>query len=178
MTTIDRRTLPTPTTTRSLLRAGIAWATLVTAVCSGCSEEPSQGLPERQPEAPTAATVETQTESHAKAPARRTPAPGDFREAVRKHLESDPEWQYDLEEPTEASVGPLQLDRIHEEVRATEGGRRVVCVDFKAADGALYDVDFYVTSETDGNFVEDVILHSVGSEDVLPERRAELDRER
>ncbi len=176
MTTIDRRQLPAPA--RTLLRAGIAWATLLTAVSTGCSEESSEGLPESQPGAQTAAQVETRSESPAKVPARGTPAPGDSQKAVRQHLETDVEWQYDLEEPEGETTGPLQLDRIHEEVRTTEAGRQVVCVDFKAADGVDYDVDFYLTSEPDGSFVEDIIVHKVSGEEVLPERRAELDRQR
>jgi hypothetical protein len=75
-------------------------------------------------------------------------------------------------------VGPLHLDRIHEEVRTTEAGRQVVCVDFKTADGTLYDVDFYMAIETDGSVVEDVVVHKVGGEEALPERRAELERQR
>jgi hypothetical protein len=148
--------------------------TLLTAVSTGCGEESSKS----QPEAQTAARVETRSESHAKVPARRTPTPGDSQKAVRQHLESDAEWQLDLEEPDGEAVGPLHLDRIHEEVRTTEAGRQVVCVDFKAADGTLYDVDFYMTIETDGSVVEDVVVHKVGGEEALPERRAELERQR
>jgi hypothetical protein len=32
--------------------------------------------------------------------------------------------------------------------------------------------------ETDGSVVEDVAVHKVGGEQALPERRAELDRQR
>ena len=74
-------------------------------------------------------------------------------------------------------MDPLELSRIHEEVRTTDNGRRVVCVDFRTADGALYDVDFYVTSEPDGYFIDDIIVHMAGGEAVLVERRAEVDLE-
>jgi hypothetical protein len=74
----------------------------------------------------------------------------------------------------------LAFDHVHEGVKATEGGRHVVCVDFKGADGTVYDVDFYVDrGESSADLVvEDAVIHKVGGKNVLPDtRRAELDRE-
>jgi hypothetical protein len=101
---------------------------------------------------------------------------------VRQHLETDAWWQGDLEEPDGERAGTLSFDRVHEEIRGTEAGHYVVCVDFHAADGTVYDVDFYMASEINFDeevvvhFVDDVVVHKVGGEDVLSERRRELDR--
>ena len=74
----------------------------------------------------------------------------------------------------------LVFDHVHDGVKETSGGRQVVCVDFKSAEGTVYDVDFYVDrGDASGELlVEDAVVHKVGGENVLPDaRRAELDRE-
>ncbi len=45
----------------------------------------------------------------------------------------------------------------------TAGGRQVVCVDFQASDGTVYDVDFYLYrgASTDAFIVEDTVVHKV-----------------
>ena len=73
----------------------------------------------------------------------------------------------------------LAFDYVHDGVHATDGGRQVVCVDFKSASGDLYDVDFYVDDAegSDALVVEDAVIHKLNGESVLPAaRRAELDR--
>lgn len=73
---------------------------------------------------------------------------------------------------------PIQLtfDHVHDGVETTPGGRQVACVDFRAADGILYDVDYYVKRENGNYSVGDVVMHKAGSEDVLPsDKRAGLD---
>jgi len=77
--------------------------------------------------------------------------------------------------------GPLTLafDHVHDGVKQTSGGRQVVCVDFKSADGAVYDVDFYLDrASASGDLrVEDAVIHKVGGKNVLPDaQRDELDR--
>jgi hypothetical protein len=73
----------------------------------------------------------------------------------------------------------MAFDHVHEGVHGTEGGRQVVCVDFKDEAGTLYDVDFYLDDTggvTAGLVVEDAVLHKVDGENVLPaDRRKELD---
>ena len=73
----------------------------------------------------------------------------------------------------------LSFDHVHDGVKETSGGRQVVCVDFKSADGTVYDVDFYVDrAEASGDLVvEDAVVHKVSGKSVLPDaRRDELDR--
>ena len=101
------------------------------------------------------------------------------RETVREHVEASGR-RMEFENPTRGEKVELAFDQVHSGVETTEGGRRVVCVDFRSADGTVYDADFYVdrAETTDALLVEDTVVHKVGDEDVLSaSRRAELDRE-
>ncbi len=104
------------------------------------------------------------------------PSADAVREAARKHVEASA-GRLRLEDPTRGETIELTFDHVHEGVKATQGGRQVVCVDFRSADGKLYDVDFYV-DRTDGAgdlVVEDAVVHEVDGKDVLSsERRDEL----
>jgi len=107
-----------------------------------------------------------------------TAAPEAVRRAAEAHVQAvdgrmrfgDPRGEGRLE---------LVFDHVHEGVHETEGGRQVVCVDFKDEAGKLYDVDFYVDERggaTAGLVVEDTLLHKIEGENVVPaERREELD---
>jgi len=107
-----------------------------------------------------------------------TAEPADVRAAAEAHVrEAGGEMAFD--DPSGEGRLALAFDHVHEGVKATEGGRQVVCVDFESADGTVYDVDFYVDrAEGSGELVvEDTVVHKVGEENVLPDaRRAELDR--
>lgn len=70
----------------------------------------------------------------------------------------------------------LEFDHVHEGVETTTGGRHVACVDFRAADGTVYDVDYYVKRENGSYGVADIVMHKAGAEDVLPsDERARFD---
>lgn len=77
-----------------------------------------------------------------------------------------------------ASGQPIALgfDHVHESVAETPGGRHVACVDFRAADGRVFDLDYYV-GRRDGNpEVQDHIVHKVeGREVIASATRARLD---
>lgn len=79
-------------------------------------------------------------------------------------------------DPSTGQPVTLAFDHVHESVDATAGGRRVACVDFRAADGRVFDVDYYV-GRRDGQLgVEDVVLHEVGGKSVIAcSTRARLD---
>lgn len=73
----------------------------------------------------------------------------------------------------------LVFDHVHEEVAATPGGRYVACVDFLDPDGTVWDVDYYVGEQDGGYAVEDVLIHTIDDENVIPEgtrRRLETNR--
>ncbi len=105
-------------------------------------------------------------------------APKAVREAAEEHVRaSGGEMSFD--DPSGDDQLTLAFDHVHDGVKATEGGRQVVCVDFKGADGTLYDVDFYVdrSEGSDALLVEDTVIHKVSGKNVLSDaRRAELDR--
>jgi hypothetical protein len=105
-------------------------------------------------------------------------APEAVREAAAEHVQaSGGEMTFD--EPNGRGRVTLAFDHVHDGVKATEGERQVVCVDFKSADGTVYDVDFYVDrAEASGELlVEDAVIHKVSGKNLLPDaRRAELDR--
>ncbi|MGH2598798.1 MAG: hypothetical protein ACRDJ9_05365 [Dehalococcoidia bacterium] len=70
----------------------------------------------------------------------------------------------------------LVFDHVHESVDATAGGRDVACVDFHAADGRVFDVDYYVGRRDGKPEVQDYIVHKVdGREVIASTRRARLD---
>ncbi len=100
------------------------------------------------------------------------------RDAIQAHVDAAGR-TLEVEDPTQDAVVTLTFDHVHERVKDTSGGRRLACVDFEAADGRVYDVDYYVRAGRDGGppVVEDVVLHKVEGESVLePERQQELDR--
>ncbi len=105
-------------------------------------------------------------------------APEAVRQAADEHARaSGGEMTFD--DPSGAGRLTLAFDHVHDGVKATEGGRQVVCVDFKSADGTVYDVDFYVdrSEESGALLVEDAVIHKVGGKNVLVDaRRSELDR--
>ena len=104
--------------------------------------------------------------------------PEAVRNVAEQHVgEAGGEMTFD--DPTGDGRLTFALDRVHDGVHATEGGRQVVCVDFKSAGGTVYDVDFYVdrAGATDTLVVEDTVIHKVSGKNVLFDaRRAELDR--
>ncbi|MBI4263142.1 MAG: hypothetical protein HY657_02095 [Acidobacteria bacterium] len=70
----------------------------------------------------------------------------------------------------------LEFDHVHEGVTTTPGGRQVACVDFRAADGTIYDIDYYIGHENGSYRVGDIVMHKAGDEEVLPSsERARLD---
>ena len=105
-------------------------------------------------------------------------APEAIRNAAEEHVgEAGGEMIFD--DPSGDGQVTLAFDHVHDGVKTTGGGRQVVCVDFKSADGTVYDVDFYVdrAEATDTLLVEDAVIHKVSAKNVLSDaRRAELDR--
>lgn len=81
-----------------------------------------------------------------------------------------------LTDPRSGTPVRLAFDYVHEGVERTPGGRYLACVDFRAEDGEVYDVDYYVRRDGEGYRVADVVVHKAGGEKVLPAtERARLD---
>ncbi|MBW3661362.1 MAG: hypothetical protein KY397_07000 [Gemmatimonadetes bacterium] len=98
--------------------------------------------------------------------------PPETAEAVRQRIEQRIHLRNDtlrLARPGTQDTVALAFDHVHEEVRNTPGGRYVACVDFTAPGGEVWDLDYYVDEAGEGYQVEDVVIHLVGEEEVLPE---------
>ena len=61
----------------------------------------------------------------------------------------------------------LTFDYVHGTVHETAGGRYSACVDFKAEDGTVYDVDYYVGGSEGSFAVAEAVVHKVSGESVL-----------
>ncbi|HEV8231482.1 MAG TPA: transglutaminase domain-containing protein, partial [Thermoanaerobaculia bacterium] len=56
----------------------------------------------------------------------------------------------------------LELVRVHKDrLQALADGRYFACVDFKAADGTMVDVDFFLKKEGDKLVVNDTSVHKI-----------------
>jgi hypothetical protein len=56
----------------------------------------------------------------------------------------------------------LELVRVHKDkLQALADGRYFACVDFKAADGTMVDVDFFLKKEGDALAVTDTTVHKI-----------------
>lgn len=98
---------------------------------------------------------------------------GAVREAVREAIRSEGD-ALRIAVPGSEAPRSLRFDHVHDSVHETEGGRRVVCVDFESTEGTVHDLDYYVDREDGAWRVEDVVLHKVGEREVL----AQSERER
>ncbi len=99
------------------------------------------------------------------------------RQAARQHVDASG-GRMRLDDPTRNEAVELTFEDVHEGVKTTAGGRQVVCVDFRSADGKLYDVDLFVdrADGSEGLVVEDAVVHKVEGKNFLPAaRRAELE---
>lgn len=79
-----------------------------------------------------------------------------------------------VQNPKTGQQTNLRFVAVHEGVMLTPGGRQMVCVDFTAPDGVVFDVDYYLSNRNQAWFVTDVAVHKVGPEDV----QAPADRQR
>lgn len=103
-------------------------------------------------------------------------------DAVRQRIEARLETRNDtlrIPRPGDQDTVALAFDHVHETVRSTPGGRYAACVDFHGPDGEVWDLDYYVDDETGEFEIEDVVIHKVGDETVLPDgARRNLDQAR
>ncbi len=93
--------------------------------------------------------------------------------AAKIHAEND---SVSFADPRSGTQIQLAFDHIHESVEKTPGGRYVACVDFRSAEGTVYDVDYYIDREGGGLHVESLVVHKVGGESVIADStRARLE---
>lgn len=78
-----------------------------------------------------------------------------------------------LENPRSGESERLTFDHLHESVEVSEGGRYVVCADFLADDGTVWDLDYYVNRNGDDYHVQDTVVHMIGEEEVISDAERE-----
>ncbi|MBI4539399.1 MAG: hypothetical protein HY704_07820 [Gemmatimonadetes bacterium] len=93
------------------------------------------------------------------------------RAAITAHIRANDD-QLTVNDPRTGQPLILAFDYVHDGVEGTAGGRQVACVDYRAPDGTVFDIDYYVDPR-EGYQVEDVVVHLAGDEEVLSAQERE-----
>jgi hypothetical protein len=112
-------------------------------------EHPAEHPSEHPSEHPTARAKEVTKESLA--------------EAITGYIKKDAELKggyFCIYDPQAKTVLVLTLDKVHQDKLAkVSDGLYFACCDFKAIDGKMYDLDFFMKSTEDGLQVSEVAIH-------------------
>lgn len=85
----------------------------------------------------------------------------EIRRRVANHVGSQGDFVI-VTDPLRNKQFRVSFVRVHEEVEATPGGRRSVCVDFRGQDGTLYVMQYWLGVSDGEVAVQDRLLHRVG----------------
>ena len=89
----------------------------------------------------------------------------DIDKAIRGHIDKTSaatNGSFPVKDDVLKKTWDLKLDRVHnDKLQALADGRYFACVDFKAADGTMVDVDFFMKKEGDNLAVTDTTVHKV-----------------
>ncbi len=89
----------------------------------------------------------------------------DIDKAIREHIEQAAKasgGKFSLKDDVLNKTWELDLVRVHKDkLQALADGRYFACVDFKAADGTMVDVDFFLKKEGDALAVTDTTVHKI-----------------
>jgi hypothetical protein len=89
----------------------------------------------------------------------------DIDKAITNHIESAAKaggGKFSVRDDVLKKTWELDLVRVHKDrLQALADGRYFACVDFKAADGTMVDVDFFLKSEGNDLKVTDTTVHKV-----------------
>lgn len=89
----------------------------------------------------------------------------DIDKAIRAHIEKTSaaaNGSFPVKDDVMKKTWELKLDRVHnDKLQALADGRYFACVDFKAADGTMVDVDFFMKKEGDNLAVTDTTVHKI-----------------
>src|SRR6266542_4992334 len=85
--------------------------------------------------------------------------------AIRRHIEQAAKasgGKFSVKDDVLNKTWELELVAVHnDKLQALADGRYFACVDFKAADGTLVDVDFFLKKEGDALAVTDTTVHKI-----------------
>jgi len=89
----------------------------------------------------------------------------DIDKAIRSHIEKTSAASnggFPVKDDVLNKTWDLKLERVHnDKLQALADGRYFACVDFKASDGTMVDVDFFLKKEGDGLAVTDTTVHKI-----------------
>jgi hypothetical protein len=89
----------------------------------------------------------------------------DIDKAIRAHIEkiaSASGGKFPVKDDVLNKTWQLELVKVHnDKLQALADGRYFACVDFKATDGTMVDVDFFMKKEGDGLAVTDTTVHKI-----------------
>ena len=89
----------------------------------------------------------------------------DIDAAIRAHVEEKSKTsggRFEVRDDVLSKTWSLELVRVHKDkLQALADGRYFACVDFKAADGTMVDVDFFLKKDGDKLAVTDTAVHKI-----------------
>ncbi|HLN58898.1 MAG TPA: hypothetical protein VK416_10075 [Thermoanaerobaculia bacterium] len=89
----------------------------------------------------------------------------DIDKAIRAHIEQAAKasaGKFSVKDDVLNKTWDLDLVRVHKDkLQALADGRYFACVDFKAADGTMVDVDFFLKKDGDALAVTDTTVHKI-----------------
>ncbi len=89
----------------------------------------------------------------------------DIDAAIRAHVEEKSKTsggRFEVRDDVLSKTWSLELVRVHKDkLQALADGRYFACVDFKAADGTMVDVDFFLKKDGDKLVVTDTAVHKI-----------------
>ncbi len=89
----------------------------------------------------------------------------DIDKAIREHIEQAAKasaGKFSVKDDVLNKTWELELVRVHKDkLQALADGRYFACVDFKAADGTMVDVDFFLKKDGDAMAVTDTTVHKI-----------------
>lgn len=115
--------------------------------------------PQQQP-----ATQPSDQVKKTKAPEKKEVAMAQISTGIKKHITSETKKSSDKKFHSKHEGKDLALDlvKVHDDrLSALGGGKYFACVDMKAADGTIYDIDFFLNGTPDNMKVTETSIHKV-----------------
>jgi hypothetical protein len=87
----------------------------------------------------------------------------DIDKSIREHIEKAAKaGSFSVKDDVLNKTWELELVRVHKDkLQALADGKYFACVDFKAADGTMVDVDFFLKKDGDALAVTDTTVHKI-----------------
>jgi len=134
----------------SLALAVAVWAVFSAGSALAQEKEPPKEHPKEHPERPRS---------------EKKISTNDIDAAIRAHIEEKARasgGRFEVRDDVLEKTWSLELVRVHNDrLQALEDGSYFACVDFRASDGTMVDVDFFLKKEGDKLAVTDTSVHKI-----------------